>query len=287
MRNIIYKIALLLCITYASSSCSSDNDVLIPEDISDITTTSGPGYIHLKWNKPADGNIFYTKIKYYDPLEKKEVVRLSSVDTLRVPNTRAKFGEYTFNLQTFSYTDNANANTHEVKGISGKAPASEVILQRVLSAEDLSTNAPEPTGDGVENLVDGDIKTFFHSAWSENVPNKPHWVQIKLAKEMQIFRLQYAPRNNSNNKPIDFDLLGSMDGENWTLIKNFTKEKDNLPTNGTTEYKSKTIKAQTPFLFLKLSVNETNNGTDYWTMSELRLYDVTVIDPEADNSEFK
>lgn len=272
---------MLLCFGLFMTSCSNDDDNISPSDISEISTTPGPGYIKIKWDKPDDGTIYYTKIKYFDHLEQKEMWRLSSTDTIQIPNTRAKFGEYEFFLQTYSVTNNANSNIHEVKGVSGVAPATEVVKQITLYEDQLSTNAQEPSEGEIKNLIDGKTDTFFHTQWSGNSPAKPHWMQIALKQELKVFRFQYTPRNNGGNIPTDFDLLGSMDGQTWTIIKNFTKDADKLPVSANTDYKSPTMTADSPFLFLKFSVNETNDGTDFWAMSEFRLYDVNVIDPEA------
>lgn len=282
MKKIIINTLMLLCLGCFFSSCSDDKDKITPGDISDIESIAGPGYIKLQWEMPEDGAIFYTKVKYFDHLEQKEMWRLSSTDTIHIPNTRAKFGEYDFNLQTFSSTGTANPTIHEIKASSGMAPSTEVVTPIQLLADQLSTNAQEPTEGPIANLVDGDTKTFFHTQWSSGSPAKPHWMQVELSKELQVFRFQYAPRGNNSNKPTDFDLFGSLDGEYWELIKNFTLEADKLPVTSTEEYKSPTITAPNPFKYLKFSVNETNTGTVYWTMSEFRIYTVTVIDPEAE-----
>lgn len=279
----IYKLALLLVLGFASASCSNSDEGIKPDDISDISGISGPGYINLKWVKPEGDNILYTRVEYFDHLEQRLMWRLSTTDTIRIPNTRAKYGEYEFSLQTYSKTEDKNSNIHTIKMKSGKAPATEIATPLTLESEQLSTNAQEPSEGHIKNLVDGDVKTYFHSTWSGTPPAKPHWIQINLAKELESFRFQYAPRNNGNNKPTDFDLLGSMDGKEWTLIKNFTKEADKLPTGSTEEYKSPTIKSEKPFKFLRLSVNKTNSGSVFWTMSEFRLYDIKIVDPEAEN----
>ena len=265
--------------------CSSDDNKETPSDIKNIESIAGPGYINLKWDYPDDGSVFYTKVKYYDHLKKKDMVRLSSIDTIRIPNTRNKYGEYEFFLQTYSKTDTPNSNIHSIKAISGKKPITEVANLIKLTEEQLSTNAQEPSEGPIKNLLDGNTGTFFHTQWSAPVPAGPHWMQIELSNSLQVFRFQYDPRNNGNNKPTNFDLLGSMDGEEWFLIKNFTKEADGLPVTATDGYKSPTIKSEKPFKFLRFSVNKTNSGSIFWTMSEFRLYDVDVIDPEAPDVE--
>lgn len=278
----LYKFTFLLVLVFFTASCDNSNESITPDDISDVSALPGPGYINLKWVKPEGDNILYTKVEYFDHLEQRLMWRLSTTDTIRIPNTRAKYGEYEFFLQTYSKTEDKNSNIHLIKMASGIAPATEIATQLTLDGDQLSTNAQEPSEGPIKNLVDGDIKTYFHSTWSGTPPAKPHWIQISLSKELNVFRFQYAPRNNANNKPTDFDLFGSLDGKDWVLIKNFTKDADKLPTTSTDEFKSETIHADKPFKFLKLSVNETNSGSVFWTMSEFRLYDIKVIDPESE-----
>lgn len=48
-----------------------------------------------------------------------------------------------------------------------------------LTADMLSTNAQEPSEGSLANLLDGNISTYFHSAWSVEVPDE-HYVQVTL-----------------------------------------------------------------------------------------------------------
>lgn len=282
-----YKQIFIFILCIIATGCSNNDDEITPSDISDITSTPGAGYIKLEWEKPDDGTIYYTKVKYFDPLEQREMWRLSSTDTIRIPNTRAKFGEYDFSLETFSHSGKGSGVLHFITAVSGIAPATEVVIPIKLTGDQLSTNA-QSVDDPIERLVDGKTDTFFHTTWQDPVPEKPHWIQIELMKELKVFQFQYAPRQgNSSNRPVNFDLFGSMNSEDWFLIKNFTKEADNLPVSGTDEYKSPTITSPQSFKYLKYSVNETNTETVYWSMSEFRLYTVDITDPEAEETEVK
>lgn len=278
----IFKISTLFTLLLAMG-CSSDDKGVTPADISDITAEPGKGNITLKWTMPEDGNIFYTKISYYDHLEKRKMWRLSSTNEILIPNTRAKYGEYEFNLESFSNTDTRNGNVHALTAVSGPAEVTEKRDLVTLKEEYLATNAQEPTEGPIKSLVDNNTGTFFHTRWSSPVPPAPHWITIDLSwrEPTKVFAFSYSPRNNANNKPTDFDIMGSMDGEEWFLIKNFTKEIDKLPVSATESYTSPTIKSDKPFTHLKLSVNKTNTGSIFWTMSVFKLYDVAVYDPEA------
>lgn len=279
------KIYIYIAITLANIgliSCSSDNESIIPADISNVGAVPGHGYIHLKWDMPEDrSTILYTEVTYFDHLKKIEAKRLSSVDTIRIPNTRNKFGEYTFNLETVSQSGNSSGNIHSISSISLKAPTTEKITPIKLNEEQLSTNAQEPTEGPIKNLIDGSSETYFVTRWSSPVPAAPHWIQVDLEQELTSFNFAYDPRKSSSYPPTNFDIIVSQDGDNWTLLKNFTKEDDELPT-GTGSYKSPTIKSKLPFKHLRFSVNQTEQGTEFWTMSEFRIAEVIIVDPEAE-----
>lgn len=64
------------------------------------------------------------KVRYNDPLQKKEICRLLSNNAtgLLIENTRARFGDYVFSFQTFNAAHEGGSIT-EVKAQSGPAPA--------------------------------------------------------------------------------------------------------------------------------------------------------------------
>ena len=86
---------------------------------------------------------------------------------------------------------------------------------------------------------------------------------------------------HGSNKPTDFDLMGSTDGTNWFLIRNFTKDADGLPVTSTGTFTSEIYDAPQPFSQIRMVVNATNTSSIFWTMSEFKFYSVSVTDPEA------
>lgn len=225
-----YAGMLLIGVTLANISCSSDEDGITPAEITNLTAESTSGRIVLRWDTPEDAGIRYIEVNYYDPLQKKDVMRTASIyaDSIEIPDTRKKFGEYQFSVQTVSPTGDKSA-VQTISKVSEPALPTFVSTQIALTAADLSTNAQEPTEGPIANLLDGNTGTFFHTAWSVNIP-APHWMQVNLKEEITgSYKFYYAPRNNGSNKPTDFDLMGSTDGTNWFLIRNFTKDADGLP----------------------------------------------------------
>ena len=277
-----YAGMLLIGVTLANISCSSDEDGITPAEITNLTAESTSGRIVLRWDTPEDAGIRYIEVNYYDPLQKKDVMRTASIyaDSIEIPDTRKKFGEYQFSVQTVSPTGDKSA-VQTISKVSEPALPTFVSTQIALTAADLSTNAQEPTEGPIANLLDGNTGTFFHTAWSVNIP-APHWMQVNLKEEITgSYKFYYAPRNNGNNKPTDFDLMGSTDGTNWFLIRNFTKDADGLPVTSTDTFTSEIYDAPQPFSQIRMVVNATNTSSIFWTMSEFKFYSVSVTDPEA------
>lgn len=277
-----YAGMLLIGVTLANISCSSDEDGITPAEITNLTAESTSGRIVLRWDTPEDAGIRYIEVNYYDPLQKKDVMRTASIyaDSIEIPDTRKKFGEYQFSVQTVSPTGDKSA-VQTISKVSEPALPTFVSTQIALTAADLSTNAQEPTEGPIANLLDGNTGTFFHTAWSVNIP-APHWMQVNLKEEITgSYKFYYAPRNNGNNKPTDFDLMGSTDGTNWFLIRNFTKDADGLPVTSTGTFTSEIYDAPQSFSQIRMVVNATNTSSIFWTMSEFKFYSVSVTDPEA------
>ena len=90
------KIEQFELVGYTSVPASIDAKTVQPEAL--------PGQIKLKWQAPA-GDFAYLQIKYYDPLQKKDVYKIASKGTteMLISNTRARYGAYKFYFQTLSH----------------------------------------------------------------------------------------------------------------------------------------------------------------------------------------
>lgn len=273
---------LLFLLPLLAVGCKDDDKGTVPSPIKDVRSEERPGGIALFWTLPADKSVHYVKVSYHDHLLGIDEVRLSSCDSILIPDTRARFGDYRFTIQPFSRTDNGG-KTQTVTARSGRAPVTEQATRIILKAEHLGTNAQEPSEGPIANLIDGNIATFFHTAWSVAIPG-PHWLQIRLPEALTEghWKFWYAPRNNGRQKPTDFDILVSAGGSDWTLVKKFTKDEDGLPVTATDAYTSPNLPVTQPFDHIRMVVNAVNSGEVFFTMSEFRLWQVKVVDPEAE-----
>lgn len=251
------------------------------------------GSITLLWNTfPEGSNIKKVEVTYTDPVTGAVVTgeSLPADTSYTISNTMKKYGEYSFSVRSVSVLD-IPAEASAIKTVSKPIPhvpgavTSEAKLN--LVGRPLSSNAAEPNEGPIANLVDGNTasSSFFHSQWSGTVPPAPHWVQIDLGTTLSDhFRIKTTPRNASNI-PVNFDLFGSEDGNEWFHIKNFTQVGDNIPTAGNgSPFISPKYRILEAFSHIRLSVNSTNTNSIFWAMSEFEIWDVkteVVSDPEA------
>jgi|GEM_PF-501647 hypothetical protein len=144
-----------------------------------------------------------------------------------------------------------------------------VINKYPLTASMLSTNAQEPSEGAIANLLDGNLGTYFHTAWSVTVPGT-HNFMVTLSSEKTEFAFSYNNRQHPNGKAKVIKVLGSNDnGATWFDI---TTINSGLPTANGGGYDSGVIQSPKPFKKLRFDVTETQAGTKYFCMSEFALY---------------
>ena len=135
----------------------------------------------------------------------------------------------------------------------------------------LSTNAQEPSEGSLANLLDGNISTYFHSAWSVEVPDE-HYVQVTLTGPIHDFVFSYTTRSsNGNAAPIELIVSVSNDGRTFKDMARFTNVKDKLPTEAASSWESPTIKSKEGCKYIRFT-NVTNaSGSKYFVWSEFSL----------------
>lgn len=284
-----------------AASCSDDGDNITPADITNLRAESTPGRIVLRWDTPEDASsIEYIQVNYYDHKTEVNNKRLASIyaDSIDIPNTRARYGQYDFTVKTVSPSGNYG---QEMTVSCVSEPATPTFIKRELDlkAEDLSSNAPEASEGPIANCVDGDNNTFFHTSWSTYLKG-PHYLQVNLNQTISgRYCFQYVTRhNNANDVPWNFDLLGSKDGNEWFILQSFAQNDDNtfLPTTAGTAFDSEIfeVEAGKEFSMIRFSVNgtkahkydaETQANNDiywgpWWAIGEFRFWNVEIIDPE-------
>lgn len=167
----------------------------------------------------------------------------------------------------------------------------EVIISKVaLTADMFSTNAPTnyPETEDLDKLLDGDLNTIFHSTWGtgayEKLPlDETPYLDIHLPEALHHLQFSYTNRNTNGRHPLEIRLHASNDGSTWKVIRDFTVENDNLPTNPLGVYRSPAIDLGGDYTYLR--VEQTLSAyKNYLAWAEFSLYKVTYqesVEPET------
>lgn len=91
-------------------------------------------------------------------------------------------------------------------------------------------NTEEPSGEGVGNgipscLLDGNLSTYWHSAWQSGNTPLPHEIIIDAKQEYTFTQLGLVQRQHDDyNDTAGGDFYISSDKETWTKVGSFTME---------------------------------------------------------------
>jgi beta-galactosidase len=88
---------------------------------------------------------------------------------------------------------------------------SDTVHGKVVSASSFEPGEGDP-----DHAVDGDPDTFWHSRWSSNEAQPPHFLVIDYSKPLDIAGLIYTARGDSENGHVkDYEVYASADAKNW------------------------------------------------------------------------
>ena len=136
-----------------------------------------------------------------------------------------------------------------------------------LTVNMLSSNAVEPSEGSLANLLDGDVETYFHSAWSVAVEGY-HYVEVALPGESSTLSFTYTTRSsNGNAAPAEIIIEGSMDGVSFSKIGTLDS---GLPTGGKETYESQVMVGK-PFKIVRFTVTKNATGANYFVWSEFSM----------------
>lgn len=276
-------------------SCKKEDTGVIPAPVENLIATALPGEIEISWTQ-KEPVYEYLKITYFDKLEQKEMVRLASKysTSIVIPNTRAKYGEYTFTVQPFNALKQGG-EIQTVKGVSGVAPATyqfteaDDAVQLALTASMLSTNAQESSEGPITNSIDSNLSTYFHTAWSVSI-GAQHYFQVSLPEPIQGFKFGFSTRHNGNGggdiKRMKIE--ASNDGTNWVEVATQTYDlSTDVAADRTKVFGNVPVLMQQQYSMLRFtplarrSADPLNQS--WFNLSEIYLYKepIIVIDPES------
>ncbi|MBP1637240.1 MAG: hypothetical protein H6Q18_29 [Bacteroidetes bacterium] len=140
-----------------------------------------------------------------------------------------------------------------------------------LAANMLSSNAVEPSEGSLAYLLDNNVATYFHSAWSIASPDI-HYLQVALPTEISLLKFSYTTRQSGGGAgPKQIAISVSNDGVTFTDIGSID---GGLPTGANQSYESDVFKSATNFKYVRLSVLKNNGGGKYFVLSEFSLFGI-------------
>lgn len=261
-------------------SCGKDKETLkTPTSIANARAEARVGGAVLKWTLPKDSNFLYVEVRYQKKDQIIKTLVSKHTDSLLVQGLLNKL-EYAFELQVFNRGGkNVKAGeiitTNKVRPV--KRPVSTTYLPDQLTeitgitANMLETFTQQDDEGPKEDLIDGNINTYWHSAWSGNVQALPHWVRINFPGATTIGSFKYFVRQSSHvtARPNQFAIETSEDGVTW---KREWTSKANLPVEPMATEKQQSFDKNLTSKFFRLMILTNQGKLNYTHLAELRLF---------------
>lgn len=156
-------------------------------------------------------------------------------------------------------------------------PSTETEITDVaLTADKLYTNKPsaEPN-EGLENLLDNNPYTIFHSAWGNantGQENIKTYITIDLPEDLNKIQIYYKCRPTPGYNPLIWDIYASNDGDYWKPVITLDYITHNMPTGGYgDEYTSPTIDLGGYYSKIKILQTSGEYRRNHLALSELRI----------------
>lgn len=141
-----------------------------------------------------------------------------------------------------------------------------------LTAGMLSTNALEPSEGSLDNLLDNDLGTYFHTAWSVSV-DQPHYLQINLPDSYTHIQIEYANRvSATTNTPAWFNFYTGTSDNDLTLFKQYVWDADGLNGNSGAYNLLAPIDFTSPQKVFRIENTRSWNGNAFFVMTELAMW---------------
>lgn len=109
----------------------------------------------------------------------------------------------------------ANASDYDMP------PFTLELNEQVAKAQwKIHSNSSDEPGEGVaQNAIDGDEGTYWHSSFTNALPNYPHWISVDMGTKMKFSGFIYQPRMDTDKGLVKtYRFLISNDGSDWTEV---------------------------------------------------------------------
>ena len=173
----------------------------------------------LAWNPNSESNVVGYKL-YYGTASRNYSAQ---IDTEQATNCNvsglAEGTTYYFSITAYDTSGKESGYSNEVSYLTKSAGSSnsKVIpkagwkLRYVDSQEVVGQNG------AAANAFDGNVNTFWHTAWYRDKPSPPHEIQIDLGGTYNIDGFGYLPRQDGgvNGRIGQYEFYVSADGVSW------------------------------------------------------------------------
>lgn len=280
MRTTWSLIILAILFSYACNKKVEEN-IQTPKKVEGVSAVPTVGGVLVKWNLPDSATYMYLEVSYMKNGKKiiQNVANTeSSVEILGLLN---KY-EYTFEVKPF----NRGINTI-VEGPVSITPTPVKPIRRAVNTVTEYTKVPvtadminaytqETTEGPKSNLVDGNINSFWHSAWSANVQPLPHWIQLNFTSTKSIGAIKYYLRQNANSSgyPNQFGFETSTNGTTWTRV--WTSSPGLSIADPATE-KELTLDKNYDSQYFRILILQTPGNTTFTHLGEISFYSTKAI----------
>ncbi len=193
----------------------------------------------------------------------------SAAFSITVNKENLEYGDYMIPVRLANPSD-SNFRLDEETGVA-LIGITYTLPKIALTADMLSSNYVEPSEGSLANLLDGNISTYFHSAWSIETTGE-HYVQVDLNAPISALTFTYTTRDsNGNAAPAELYVSVSADGERWTEVKRFTNAADGLPTGGAASWTSPRIDCGESISHVRFTNVVNAAGGAYFVWSEFSM----------------
>lgn len=159
----------------------------------------------------------------------------------------------------------------------GTSPLQKILLFAPIARTNWTAQVSSiETNEGADNgkassLIDGNINTYWHSTWSSEGFNYPHWFIINFGKVESLGKFGMIRRHNNTGGGFKtFNIEVSLDGKAWTIVgQNLTFHSEASPA-AWQDYELTPVKAQ--YVRITMTVPYTAGATSTH-LAEFRAFE--------------
>ena len=134
------------------------------------------------------------------------------------------------------------------------------------SSQQSASTAPDTDGAAV-NVLDGNVRTYWHSVWSDASYQLPQYVSVDLGETQEIYKVGYVGRyGNANGRIEEYSISVSTDGEHYTEVQRGTFQN----IDGERQVEFAPVEAR----YVRMTAYSAygNGGTQSCSMAEMMIY---------------